>query len=125
MYNFINDTHMQSLYYVAAAGKWWIGPTIGGSTRRAESNSAGICAESLENSDWFEFDGKHWNLSETAQVKCLDSIHCACQILDISGFRYRRNGNGNYIMNNSTFDGRKCFIEIRFAKIKENRNRIY
>ena len=109
---------MQSLYYVAGAGKWFIGDEIGGSTRRAESNSMEICAETLENEDWLEFDGIQWNKTETVQLKCLDNIHCACQNLDISGFRHRRNGNGNYMMTNSMFDGRNRFIENSIAKNK-------
>ena len=111
IYDFVNATHMQYLYYVAAAGKWFIGEEAGGNLRRAESDSMEICAESLGNEDWFEHNGEQFIKSETVEFKCIDTIHCACRNLDISGLQYRRNGNGNYIMNNSTFDGRKCFTK--------------
>ena len=107
---------MQFLYYVAAAGKWFIGPEAGGNLRRAESDSMEICAEALENEDWFGYDGNQFNKLETVEFKCLDTIHCACKNLDISGLQYRRNGNGNYIMTNSTFDGRKCFTKKSIFK---------
>ena len=110
---------MQYLYYVAAAGQWFIGPEQGGILSRAVSDSMEICAEALEFEDWFEYDGNQFIKSETVEFKCLDTNNCACENLDISGLQYIRSGNGNYIMNNSTFDGRKCFTEKSIAKNKD------
>ena len=111
LYEIITLEHMNSLYYVAAARQWWIGPEAGGRYQRMVSNSTEVCPEALENANWLEYNSGQLKLSETGQLKCLDNIHCACQNLDISGFQNQQNGNGHYIMDNVTFDGRKCFDE--------------
>ena len=110
------DEDMNSLYFVAYARQWWIGPEAGSDEMvvpewwtRIVSNSVENCPEALENANWLEYWSEQSEPSETGQVKCIDNIHCACQNLDISGFRSQENGNGRYIMSNSTFDGRKCF----------------
>ena len=102
---------MNFLYYNAYQGQWRIGPTEGGDLIIARANSSEICAKALEKTDWVEFDGTQWNKLETAQVKCLDNIDCACRNLDITGFQIQRNCNGQYELNHTIFDGRKCFAE--------------
>jgi len=93
-----------SIYFLTAVKKWYIGPSIGSSSRGIEriSNRTG-------NDYWYEWDGSKWIAANQVQLKCIDQIECSCKNLDISGFDFHGLRHGLYVAQNTVLHGRKCF----------------
>ena len=108
VYRQSNDAN--SLYYMATYGKWYIGSSTGSTSRGVEIDSLDICADKMDDADWFEWGGSQMNESNNIRFQCVDDITCSCKMLDIAGLANQSTRNGLYIFNNSTLNGRNRFL---------------
>ena len=105
------ENNEKSIYYIKKFDRWFIGSNVGNTVRNAEAYSIALCLEEISTDDWYQWNSstKQMEKPVNLQMKCLNDINCSCQKLRISGFQYQWSRNGDYIKQNSTLNGRKCF----------------